>query len=139
TRQAVGNSNEAVGVDHGDVTSDIPAVPQYFCRLLGLAEIPEHTVWSLHQQETCVPIRQGRSSLAINDLCPHTCQWMAYRSRLIASLAIRTVFDIRHIDRDYRGHFCTAIAFQEIETILVLKGLRQGGSQLLGAGDGIAQ
>src|SRR5262249_23147905 len=33
TRLAIGNSNETVGVNHGDITRDIPTVSQHFCRL----------------------------------------------------------------------------------------------------------
>src|SRR5215468_12335803 len=32
TRQAVGEMDEAICVDHGDITRDIPAVPQHVCR-----------------------------------------------------------------------------------------------------------
>src|SRR5262245_22516246 len=49
TRQAIGDRDKAIGVDYGDITRDIPAVLQHFCRLLGLSEIPKHTVWPLQQ------------------------------------------------------------------------------------------
>src|SRR5437867_2313756 len=63
TRQAVGDMDEPIGVYHGDITRDVPPVPQHFCRLLGLSYIPEHTVWPLHEQQPFLPIRQGRSGL----------------------------------------------------------------------------
>src|SRR5215831_4064578 len=37
TRQAVSDMDKPIGVDHADITRDVPAVPQYFRRLLGLS------------------------------------------------------------------------------------------------------
>src|SRR4029079_15257573 len=88
---AIGDLNKPALVDSGDVARDIPAVAKYLGGLFGIAEIAEHPVRTLHEQQA-LPIEQRSfTGIGVDNHGRHAWQRMAHRSDPRAALALTAV------------------------------------------------
>src|SRR5262249_5741841 len=121
SRQPIRNPNEAAIIDGGDVTRDIPAGADRFCRFFGLAEVAKHAVRPLHEQQSLAIEQRTFAGRRIDDHRRHPGQRMTDGANTCATLALTAVLYVRDVDGDYRRHLGAAVTFKKIDAEFLLE------------------
>ena len=123
----------------GDVAGHVPAVAHDLGGLLGLAEIAEHPVRTVDEQQP-FPTEQrpfaGRGS-TIFAATPGS-GWPTVSGR-VPRWRSPSVVDVGRVDGHDRRHLGAAVALEQVDAELLLERRRDRFAQLLGADDRVAQ
>src|SRR5713226_7806254 len=87
TGEAVGDANEPILIDRGDVSGNVPPVTHHLRCLFWLPQVPAHAVGTFHQQQPFLPRGKWFPRLTIHDFGRNPWKRMADRPRLITDLA----------------------------------------------------
>ena len=132
--QPVGDGEETILIERGDVAGDIPAVAKNLRRLLRFAEVTFHHVRPAHEQQARLANGQWLECVGIDDAHADAGQRMADLAALGADLAETRGAEVARVHRHGRRAFGQAIAFERADAELVLKRLRDAVGQFLRAG-----
>src|SRR4051812_48981726 len=109
--------NEAVRVDIGNITSDIPAVTHYFGGLVRLAEVPLHYVRTFDEQHAGLIQWEVFKCFGVYNLGRDARNGPTHRAFFhIDRRALRSAW--RHVDRNQRRELRRAITFHWSNTEL---------------------
>src|SRR3970040_1126843 len=134
--EAVRDTDEAVLIDGGDISGDIPAVSHDLRRLFGLAKIAEHPIGAFAQEQSLFPGWEGLTGFGIYRPYRDAWQGMPHRPSLEARLAVSAPLEILRVHGNHGCQLGASVSLQEVQTVLLLQRPRDGFAQLFGAGNG---
>ncbi len=119
--QAIGDAQETVFIDGGDVTGVVPAALQYVRSFVGTIQVTHHDVWPAHQQQARLVDGQRFARFGINDAHADAGQRMADGAAFRTDLAEIGSAKIVGVHRHYRRTFRATVTLQRTDSKMIFK------------------
>jgi hypothetical protein len=119
--QAVGDLNETILVQRGDVAGGVPAGLQHGGGLFGFAEIAEHHIRAAHEQQPGLAERSGRFGFRVHDAHTNARQRMTDFAALGPDLPETGSAKIVRVHRHGGRTFRAAVGFKRANAELIFE------------------
>src|SRR5579862_39416 len=137
--QAIGDADEAIFINGGDVAGVVPAVVQNFGGFFRLVEVALHDVGTSDEEQTRLVDGLNGLRFRIDGAQHNSGKRMANAAALGPHLAEERGAKIHSVHSDDRRAFSAAIAFERPDAELVLEGFSDLSRQFFRAGNDVAE
>src|SRR5580704_370912 len=137
--KAIGDTQEAVFIDGGDIAGVVPAAAKNFCRFFRTIQIANHDIGPANKKQARLIDGKGFAGFRIDDANANAGKGMADGATLGADLTEVGGAEVVRVDGDHRRAFGAAVTFERAETKVIFEGLGDALGEFLGAGKNDAQ
>jgi len=137
--KAIGDTQEAVFIDGGDIAGVVPAAAKNFCRFFRTIQIANHDIGPANKKQARLIDGKGFAGFRIDDANANAGKGMADGATLGADLTEVGGAEVVSVDGDHRGAFRAAVTLEWAKAEVIFEGLRDALGKFFGAGKNDAQ